>query len=229
VDEDLISKKELLDLTGISYGQLYRWKRKRLIPEEWFIRRSTFTGQETFFPRDKILARIELIRNMKEDLSLDEIANRVSPIPAVALDADQLSKHHIVTKETLEWYRSVGSKEDIATATDNAEDERGRLTFEAVLALAVIDELIRAGHITWLEAPIVWRAMREHYSQFADRGATLVFVRKLGISTCALVSGRAEGGADIEFESEAHVVARVDLTAEAEALKLRIVEMGDLG
>ncbi len=30
----LISKRELLELTGISYGQLYRWKRKNLIPEE---------------------------------------------------------------------------------------------------------------------------------------------------------------------------------------------------
>lgn len=48
MEEDLISKKELLDETGISYGQLYRWKRKQLIPEEWFIRKSTFTGQETF-------------------------------------------------------------------------------------------------------------------------------------------------------------------------------------
>ena len=34
MDETLISKKELLDLTGISYGQLYRWKRKGLIPED---------------------------------------------------------------------------------------------------------------------------------------------------------------------------------------------------
>ena len=49
MDEELISKKELLELTGISYGQLYRWKRKGLIPEDWFIRKSTYTGQETFF------------------------------------------------------------------------------------------------------------------------------------------------------------------------------------
>jgi hypothetical protein len=53
MDENLISKKELLEITGISYGALYRWKRKNLIPEEWFIKKSTFTGQETFFPKDK--------------------------------------------------------------------------------------------------------------------------------------------------------------------------------
>lgn len=55
MEEDLISKKELLELTGISYGQLYRWKRKQLIPEEWFIRKSVFTGQETFFQRNGFL------------------------------------------------------------------------------------------------------------------------------------------------------------------------------
>ncbi len=53
IEQELISKKELLELTGISYGQLYRWKRKNLIPEDWFIRKSTFTGQETFFSEEK--------------------------------------------------------------------------------------------------------------------------------------------------------------------------------
>ena len=43
-----ISKKDLLKRYGISYGALYRWKRMGLIPEEWFIKRSTPTGQETF-------------------------------------------------------------------------------------------------------------------------------------------------------------------------------------
>ena len=47
--EDLISKRELLERYGVSYGALYRWKRMGLIPEDWFLRRATPTGQETFF------------------------------------------------------------------------------------------------------------------------------------------------------------------------------------
>ena len=42
---ELISKKEVLEKYGISYGALYRWKRIGLIPEDWFIRKSTVTGQ----------------------------------------------------------------------------------------------------------------------------------------------------------------------------------------
>lgn len=56
VSNELISKKDLLELGDISYGQLYRWKRKRLIPEDWFIRKSTFKGKKRFFKRKNIRA-----------------------------------------------------------------------------------------------------------------------------------------------------------------------------
>lgn len=74
----LISKKELLEYYGISYGALYRWKRKGLIPDEWFIKKSTTTGQETFFPKDLVCERIERIQCMKEELLLDELAKELS-------------------------------------------------------------------------------------------------------------------------------------------------------
>ena len=76
---DLISKKELLALTGISYGQLYRWKRERLIPEEWFIKKPSYTGQETFFPRTQILSRVQTILDAKDKYSLEELSRLLSP------------------------------------------------------------------------------------------------------------------------------------------------------
>lgn len=75
----LISKKDLLVQTGISYGQLYRWKRERLIPEEWFIKQPSFTGQETYFPKDKILTRIRAIQELKDRYPLEELAKLLSP------------------------------------------------------------------------------------------------------------------------------------------------------
>ena len=70
---ETISKKELLQRTGISYGQLYRWKREGLIPEEWFIKQSSYTGQETFFECDRILPRVEAIQSLKENHTLSEV------------------------------------------------------------------------------------------------------------------------------------------------------------
>lgn len=74
-----ISKKDLLKETGISYGQLYRWKREGIIPEEWFIKQSAFTGQETVFPKTQILNRIKAIQELKDKYTLEELAKILSP------------------------------------------------------------------------------------------------------------------------------------------------------
>ncbi len=76
---NLISKKDLLAQTGISYGQLYRWKRQRLIPDEWFVKQSSYTGQETFFPREQILSRVQSILELKDTHSMEELARMFSP------------------------------------------------------------------------------------------------------------------------------------------------------
>ena len=78
MEQELISKKELLELYGISSGALYRWKRKGLIPEDWFIKKSTVTGQETFFPRGLICERMELIQKQKDETSLEELSKQFS-------------------------------------------------------------------------------------------------------------------------------------------------------
>ena len=75
--EELISKKELLEKYGISYGTLYRWKRMGLIPEDWLVKKSTFTGQETFFNRELICKRVEEIMAKKDTVSLEEIAKEL--------------------------------------------------------------------------------------------------------------------------------------------------------
>ena len=75
--DGLISKKEVLEKYNISYGALYRWKRMGLIPEEWFVKKSAVTGQETFFVREAICERIETILGLKDSLSLDEIAEQL--------------------------------------------------------------------------------------------------------------------------------------------------------
>ena len=77
MNENLISKKELLARYGISYGALYRWKRRGLIPEEWLVKKSTFTGQETFFNRELICKRVEEILSKKDSESLEEIAREL--------------------------------------------------------------------------------------------------------------------------------------------------------
>lgn len=98
---ELLSKKELLALTGISYGQLYRWKREQLIPEEWFIKQSSYTGQETFFPKEKILDRVSAILEMKDAHSLEALAKMLTPEISNAISLQTLQQ--IVAFDADQW------------------------------------------------------------------------------------------------------------------------------
>lgn len=94
MDEVWISKKDLLALTGISYGQLYRWKREKLIPDSWFEKRSAYTGQETFFPKERMLERIRFIQINKDVHSLEKLASMLSADgDAARYDLNELTAH----------------------------------------------------------------------------------------------------------------------------------------
>ena len=75
---EYITKKQLLEEMNISYGQLYRWKRLGLIPESWFIKRPSSTGQETILPRKKIINRIKDIQQQMETQSLEQLVVKYS-------------------------------------------------------------------------------------------------------------------------------------------------------
>ena len=157
LEEELISKKELLELTGISYGQLYRWKRKNLVPEEWFIRKSAFTGQETFFPKEQILARIDKILNMKDDLSLDELADVFSIVPSdLKIDKLELVKRNIVSLQTMDYASPfLGS-----TAV---------YSFEQTLFLFLLEDCLQSGEMSLDEGKHLLLTMNEQYAKFEGK------------------------------------------------------------
>jgi len=108
----LISKKDLLIETGISYGQLYRWKREKLIPEDWFLKQPSYTGQETFFPRQKILNRVEVIQEMKAKYCLEDLAKILSPeVVERTFTTDDLEIISEISKGLIPTFINVFDKE----------------------------------------------------------------------------------------------------------------------
>ncbi len=208
MDPEMISKKELLVSAGISYGQLYRWKRKGLIPEDWFVRRSTFTGQETFFPRDKVLSRIEKIKTMQdEDASLDEIADAVAPnLGEISMTIAEIRERGLVSAEAAEIF------------SEKVRDGDEPLVFGEVVSLSALDSLLKTGEVSIEEGRTVLDALQENYPAFQGRTADLIFVRRMGLSTALLVSGAAE----VRFDRAARVIARLNLDECAESLRARI-------
>lgn len=118
-EEDLISKKEVLEETDISYGQFYRWKRKGLIPESWIVHKSTYTGQEAFLPKDKILERIKKVKKLKEDHALDEIAELLSPeVVKKGYTRQEILGLDWITTELLKYYHELKKDGEDYTFTD---------------------------------------------------------------------------------------------------------------
>ncbi len=207
MNQDLISKKELLEICAISYGQLYRWKRKKLIPEEWFIKKSTFTGQETFFPKARIIARIEKIKNMKGDLSLDDLANMLSPnLTELVLERNMLKEHEIISDATLDFYTEL-------------KGDTEKFTFEEILFLYILDKMFKSGKIGIEDGKMVIKLLNDYYSKFKGKNCELIFFRKLGISSCCLVTQIEE----LYFENNVKLIETLNISELIEELKIKII------
>ncbi|MEH6938872.1 DUF4004 family protein [Bacillus sp. JJ664] len=173
MSEELISKKDLLQLTGISYGQLYRWKRKNIIPEDWFMKKSSFTGQETFFPKRKILERIERIMELKDDQSLDDIARvfsiskeKIGDIQNVALSLDK------IPKQILQIYQSL---------FPNSKLEQ--LYTVQLCSLLFVNDWLSKGSVTIEEVKQFLLLVETHKTQIKLEETVVIYIRKFGVGT----------------------------------------------
>ncbi|MFC7372918.1 YhbD family protein [Fictibacillus iocasae] len=206
MENELISKKDLLESAGISYGQLYRWKRKKLIPESWFIRKSTFTGQETFFPRQSILERIEKIMNLKEGASLDHLADLFSPQHGSAhLTLQQLIDRNIVSKIVLDLFNKLFQAKEEYSFTD-------------ILHLRITDSLLQQGEISIAEAELLLRTFSEHAEKLQDENMNIMLLRKMGIPLVIFYPASQ----DLLLDYETKIIASLSLNTFAEQLKMEL-------
>jgi DNA-binding transcriptional MerR regulator len=217
-DEHLISKKEVLEKMGISYGQLYRWKRKGLIPEAWFIRRSTFTGQETFFPQDKIVERIERIKDMKGEHALDDLADVIS--------------EHVNAKLQVAFgkLRNLGwFDEELVRSAGIVGDEVGTLSLRDALRLAVLKKLRRTAREE--EIDLASRTLDQAIATTgidltALEGRTLYLLRKQlsGAGISAEISVIVIALDELIVDPEMRRIDSVDLAAMLQQIKLDLVK-----
>lgn len=206
MNENMISKKELLDLTGITYGQLYRWKRKKLIPEDWFVKKSSFTGQETYFPKDKILDRIDKILNLKEERSLDELAETFSPSAfEIYLSYEKTLAHPLFQREVTAMYKPLFSEQ---------------LNFGDLLGLLICQEFLQDGRLTADEGSKLIKFLQGALSQLPEKLISLLYLRKLGTGFWVLV----ETGSLLIVEEDAKEMIQITLQPYVEILKSRSLE-----
>lgn len=201
MSETEISKKELLELTQITYGQLYRWKRKQLIPEEWFVKRASFTGQETYFPRTQILERIEKILSLKDDYSLDELADTFSPAPKdLKADLAQLTDKGLISAWVADAYKTLFSEQ---------------LGFEDVLGLMVCEEQLEKGSISREEGQELIQFLQQALTELPEKAFVLKYIRKKGVGLWVLV----ESGQHTIFDKDTREVLHLSVQTYMERIK----------
>jgi len=207
MDEDLITKKELLELTGISYGALYRWKRMGLLPDDWFIRRSTYTGHETYFPRDKVLSRVAEIQELKETMSLEEIARQFTPgVPGeVTMTPAEAVGAGVAPPPILNQYLAIKPAE--------------QLNYDRLLELSIFSELLQEGNLSREEA----LEAAEAAASTGDISEPVVYLlRKYGVSFC-ITAGEMQ---KLNFDTKAALAAKIPVGHRKAALSALLKQKG---
>ncbi|MBP5260580.1 MAG: DUF4004 family protein [Clostridiales bacterium] len=206
-NEELISKKQLLRMAHISYGTLYRWKRLGLIPESWFIHKATDIGQATFFPRAKIFARIDRIKELKSELTVEQMQELFSAnVESFKIPLKDFKELNIVSKLSLTAFMSVFPTKEM-------------LDFNDVFGMYVVDHLMKLSGIYLEDAKQVLRLLCKYLKAEASKDYQLLLLRKLGVPMTMLVSGEDE----ILLEDNTEIIACANLMEFEEALKDQLI------
>ncbi|NLW89739.1 MAG: DUF4004 family protein [Clostridiaceae bacterium] len=206
-EEELISKRDLLRAAQISYGTLYRWKRMNLIPESWFIHRATKTGQATFFPKERTLARVGKIQELKSELSADQLKEIFSAnVKSFQIPMNDFVKLNMVNKLAVTAFASVFPQKE-------------RLDFDDVFSMYVVDHLMRLSGIYLEDAKQVLRMLLKYLSSKDSKEYQLILLRKMGVPLMMLVSGEDE----ILLEENTEVIACANLAEFEDALKDQLI------
>jgi hypothetical protein len=205
--EELISKKDLLTEMDISYGQLYRWKRKKLIPEEWFMKKSTYTGHETFFPREKILERIQQILNMKDGASLDDLADKFSSdIPEeMNRRKEDLLGIGVLHPEIIQLYEEIFKGKE-------------EYSFQDILYMYISEDLLDQGNLSVEDLSRILKMLSDQYETIKDKDPALSVYRRFGVTVSLL-----HKSGEIFYSDQVPIVDNYSIRGALEKLKLKLI------
>jgi hypothetical protein len=158
------------------------------------------------FPKADIMARIEKIKNMKDELLLDDLATMFTPdLIELTLTREELIERNIVTINTLDYYSKTEGNQEF-------------FSFEKALILYILDQAFHSGEISLEEGKALIDILTEGYPRFKGKNCELYFIRKLGVSLCFLASSPAE----IQTEKNTRILLHINIGSSIEELKTKV-------
>ena len=147
----------------------------KLIPESWFIHKATATGQETFLQRDRVLARIERIQDLKGELTVEQLQEIFSPnVKSFCIPIQDFINLNLVSKIAM-------------TVFSSCFPEKKNMMFDDVFGVYVIDHLMRLSGIYLEDAKQVLRMLSKYLANQPSKEYQLLLLRKLGVPMTMLV------------------------------------------
>ena len=200
---ELISKKDLLVKMNISYSQLYRWKRKKLIPEEWFIKKSVSSGQETFFPRKLILDRIEKIIELKNQTSLDELA--ITFMEENKKKEFEIDINYPFQSQALNLYQKLKGF---------PFNRKKTIDF---LIVKILQDYVLTGEITYDEGKMLSEFLEQNFQYVESNKFYIFLIRYLGNPLVLGVIGKE----NLILGNQVKCILEINIMNEIEILKLK--------
>ncbi|MFD2879094.1 DUF4004 family protein [Paenibacillus rhizoplanae] len=129
------------------------------------------------------MGRVQHILQKKDDLSLDELAGKLSEPPSsykIRLTLSQLKERNIVSVSSLERF-------------GKPEIEGISLAFEQILHVFAADWLLSKGELNWEEADQLYQTLESHAPGYGEKGWELFFCAEDGGSASSLWLCREPG------------------------------------
>jgi hypothetical protein len=141
---------------------------------------------------------------MKEDLSLDDMAGIFSPnLEAMHLSKDEMVERSVVNKSTMDFLTGLYGNIEM-------------FSFEKILYARILNKALQSGSISLEEGRLLLETLEEHYKKYEGRTCELIFLIKMGISSCFLISSPCE----FYFETGTSIVFNINIANCIEELKI---------
>ncbi len=154
-----------------------------------------------------MLSRIDKVESMKEDVSLDDVADVLTP----TLNEVTLSHQEIIS-------RGIASGEVLQIFLD-ANGGGETLSFTELAALALLNRLIVAGDISLEEGKTLIDVMKEASPQLGLEACEVYLTRKLGVFSCFIVKPPCS----IVTDKGIKIISRQKIAPLIEEIKLKLI------
>ena len=178
-----------------------------LIPEEWFVKRSSPRGQETYFPQEKILKRIHAIQQLKDSYSLEELARILTP---------EVS-NRLFCEEDLEHFDEL----DIDVAADFMDAmSKDSFVFQEVLVMIALSQAMVDSAITEEERTHAVSFLSKRMSELHSADYVLELLQAQGHLYVLL----KKEGSEVYLDDGLVAIRSIHLNELSNAIKLKYKE-----